>query len=45
LNFKTSGIEKYDGSTNPVELLEVYQVTIEAAVKDSYIVENYLPVC
>jgi hypothetical protein len=45
LNFKPSGIEKYDGSTNPAEWLEVYQLTIEAASGDSYPMANYLPVC
>jgi hypothetical protein len=45
LNFKASGIEKYDGSTNPAGWLEVYQLTIEAVGGDSYIMENYLPVC
>jgi hypothetical protein len=45
LNFKSSVIKKYDGSTNPAEWLEVYQLTIEAAGEDSYIMANYLPVC
>jgi hypothetical protein len=45
LNFKLSGIKKYDGSTNPVEWLEVYQLAIEAAGGDSYVMANYLPVC
>jgi hypothetical protein len=45
LNFKPSGIEKYDGSTSPVEWLEVYQLAIEAAGGDSYVMVNYLPVC
>jgi hypothetical protein len=49
LNFKQSGIEKYDGSTNPAEWLEVYQLTIEASGGDSYVMANYLtvylPVC
>jgi hypothetical protein len=31
LNFKPSGIKKYDGSTNPIEWLEVYQLTINVA--------------
>jgi hypothetical protein len=43
-NFKTSRIEKYDGSTNPIEWLEVYQLTIEATRGDSYVMVNYLPV-
>jgi hypothetical protein len=45
MNFKTSGIEKYDGSTNPPEWLEVYQLAIEATSGDSYIMVNYLSVC
>jgi hypothetical protein len=45
LNFKPLGIEKYDGSTNLVEWLKVYQLTIEATGGDSYIMANYLPVC
>jgi hypothetical protein len=44
LKFKPSGIEKYDGSTNPAEWLEVYQLFIEVAGGDSYIMANYLPV-
>jgi hypothetical protein len=45
LNFKLSGIEKYDGSTNPAEWLEVYQLAIEAARGYSYMMANYLLVC
>jgi hypothetical protein len=45
LNFKPSVIKKYDGSTNPAEWLEVYQLTNEAADGDSYIMANYLQVC
>jgi hypothetical protein len=45
LNFKPSGIEKYDGSTNPDEWLKVYQLAIEATGGDSYVMANYLPVC
>jgi hypothetical protein len=45
LNFKTSGIEKYVGPTNPTECLKVYQLTIDAARGDSYVMANYLPVC
>jgi hypothetical protein len=45
LNFKLLGIEKYDGSTNPIEWLEVYQLTIEATGGDSYVMGNYLPIC
>jgi hypothetical protein len=45
LNFILSGIKKYDGSTNPVEWLEVYQLAIEAAGGDSCIMAIYLSVC
>jgi hypothetical protein len=44
LNFKLSGIEMYDGSTNPIEWLEVYQLAIEATGGDSYVMANYLPI-
>jgi hypothetical protein len=44
LNFKLLGIEKYDGSTNSAEWLEVYQLTIEATGGDSYVMANYLPI-
>jgi hypothetical protein len=45
VNFNPSGIEKCDGSTNPSEWLEVYQLTIEATGGDSHVMANYLPVC
>jgi hypothetical protein len=44
VNFKPSGIEKYDGSTNPTEWLKLYQLAIEAAGGDSYVMANYLSV-
>jgi hypothetical protein len=44
VNFKPSEIEKYDGSTNLVEWLEVYQLAIEAIGGDSYVMANYLSV-
>jgi hypothetical protein len=44
INFKPSRIKKYDGSTNPVEWLEVYQLAIEAVGGGSYVMANYLPV-
>jgi hypothetical protein len=37
-------IDKYDGSTNPVEWLEVYQLAIDAAGGDSYVMAYYLPI-
>jgi hypothetical protein len=45
LNLMPLGIEKYDGSTNPAEWLEVYQPAIEAVGGDSYVMANYLTVC
>jgi hypothetical protein len=45
VNFKQSGIEKYDGSTNPTEWLKAYQHDIEVVRGDWYIMVNYLPVC
>jgi hypothetical protein len=42
LNFKPSGIEKYDGSTNPAEWLVVYQLTTEVTGGDSYVIANNL---
>jgi hypothetical protein len=45
LNFKASGVEKYDGSTNLVEWLKVYQITIEAVRGDSYVMAKYLTIC
>jgi hypothetical protein len=44
LNFMSSGIKKYDGSTNPAKWLEVYQLTIEAIKGVSYVMANYMPV-
>jgi hypothetical protein len=45
VNFKPSRIQKYDGSTNLSEWLELYQLTIEAVRGDSYVMANYLLVC
>jgi hypothetical protein len=44
VNFKPSGIEKDDRSTNPFEWFEVYQLAIEAVGGHLYIMVNYLPV-
>jgi hypothetical protein len=44
MNFKTSGIEKYDESTNQTEWILVYQFTIVAVGGDSYAMANDLPV-
>jgi hypothetical protein len=45
LNFKPLGIDMYDGSTNPAEWLEVYQLTIKAVGGDSYVMSNYMLIC
>jgi hypothetical protein len=45
MSFKPSGIEKYDGSTNPAMWLEVHQLAIEAIRGKSYVMANYLPIC
>ena len=44
-NFKPTATDKYDGSTNLVEWLNVYQLAIEAAGGDSHVMANYLPIC
>nr|CAE02527.2 OSJNBb0003A12.14 [Oryza sativa Japonica Group] len=42
--FKPTGIEKYDGTTNPESWLTVYGLAIRAAGGDSKAMANYLPV-
>nr|AAV31299.1 putative polyprotein [Oryza sativa Japonica Group]AAV32107.1 putative polyprotein [Oryza sativa Japonica Group] len=42
--FKPTGIEKYDGTTNPESCLTVYGLAIHAAGGDSKAMANYLPV-
>nr|ABA98116.1 retrotransposon protein, putative, Ty3-gypsy subclass [Oryza sativa Japonica Group] len=42
--FKPTGIEKYDGTTNPESWLTVYGLAIRAAGGDSKAMVNYLPV-
>jgi hypothetical protein len=32
--FKTSNIDRYDGSSNPEEFIQVYQIVIEATGGD-----------
>nr|ABA97230.1 retrotransposon protein, putative, Ty3-gypsy subclass [Oryza sativa Japonica Group] len=43
-SFKPTGIEKYDGTTNPESWLTVYSLAICAAGGDSKAMANYLPV-
>jgi hypothetical protein len=44
-NFKSTAIDKYDGSTNPTEWLNIYQLAIKAAGGDSHVMVNYLSIC
>jgi hypothetical protein len=41
--FKARHIDKYDGSSNPKEFIQVYHMVIEAAGGDDRIKANYLP--
>nr|ABA98154.1 retrotransposon protein, putative, Ty3-gypsy subclass [Oryza sativa Japonica Group] len=43
-SFKPTGIEKYDGTTNPESWLTVYGLAIRAAGGDNKAMANYLPV-
>jgi hypothetical protein len=41
--FKARHINKYDGSSNPEEFIEVYHTVIEAVGGDNRVKANYLP--
>jgi hypothetical protein len=41
--FKVGHIDKYDGSSNPEEFIQVYHIVIEAAGGDDRVKANYLP--
>jgi hypothetical protein len=41
--FKTGNIDRYDGSNNPEEFIQVYQPIIEAAGGDDRVKANFLP--
>jgi hypothetical protein len=41
--FKAGHIDKYDGSNNPEEFIQVYHIVIEAAGGDDRVKVNYLP--
>jgi hypothetical protein len=41
--FKIEHIDKYDGSSNPKEFVQVYQTVIEVAGGDDQVKANYLP--
>ena len=41
--FCPRAIEKYDGTTNTKEWIQIYNMVIEAASGDDHIMANYLP--
>jgi hypothetical protein len=41
--FKTGNIDRYDGSSNPEEFIQVYQTVIETAGGDDRVKANFLP--
>jgi hypothetical protein len=41
--FKIRNIDRYDGSSNPREFIQVYQTVIEAARGDNRVKANFLP--
>jgi hypothetical protein len=41
--FKTGNIDRYNGSSNPKEFIQVYQTVIEAAGGDDQAKANFLP--
>jgi hypothetical protein len=41
--FKTGNIDRYDGSSNPEEFIQVYQTIIEAVGGDDQVKANFLP--
>jgi hypothetical protein len=41
--FKTDNIDRYDGSSNHEEFIQVYQTIIEATGGDDWVKTNFLP--
>jgi hypothetical protein len=41
--FKAGHIDKYDGSSNPEEFIQVYHTVIEVVGGDDWVKVNYLP--
>jgi hypothetical protein len=41
--FKTGNINRYNGSSNPEEFIQVYQTVIEATGGDDQVKDNFLP--
>ena len=42
--FRPRPIEKYDGTTNPKEWIQIYEMVIETASGDDYVKANFLPI-
>jgi hypothetical protein len=41
--FKIGNINRYDGSSNPEEFIQVYQTVIKAAMGEDPVMANFLP--
>jgi hypothetical protein len=41
--FKTGNIDRYDGSSNPEEFIQMYQTVIEVVERDDQVKANFLP--
>ena len=41
--FRPRPIEKYNGTTNPKEWIQIYEMVIKAASGDDYVKANFLP--
>lgn len=41
--FRPGPIDKYDGTTNSKEWIQIYSMVIEVASGDDYVKANYLP--
>ena len=41
--FHPRAIEKYDGTTNPKEWIQIYSMVIEALLSDDHVKANYWP--
>jgi hypothetical protein len=41
--FKTGNVDRYNGSSNPKEFIQVYQTVIEAVGGDDWAKANFLP--
>lgn len=44
-NFKSVGINEYDGKIDPTQYIRMYSTTIQSIGGDSYVMANYLQIC